>query len=137
MRAIVDSHVHLWDPRRFRMPWLDDIDPLRQPFGLDTFAEHARGLPIDRLVYVQVDTTPAYGLLEARWAAQQDLPVAGIVAWAPMEDGRVVTSLLDALKEVGPRIKGTRRLLQTEPAADVLEAAVPLVGLRVSPVDDL
>src|SRR5437588_10496668 len=86
-RGIVDSHVHLWDPRRFRMPWLDDIDPLRRPFGLETFAEHARGVSVDQMVYVQVDTTPAYGLLEARSAAQHELTVAGVAAWAPMGAG--------------------------------------------------
>lgn len=137
MRSIVDSHVHLWDPRRFRMPWLDDLDPLRQPFGLDTFAEHARGLTIDQVVYVQVDTTPAYGLLEARWAVQQDLPVAGVVAWAPMDDGRIVTSFLDALKGLGPRIKGIRRLFQTEPDPDILVAPDLLQGLRLLPDYDL
>ena len=136
-RDIVDSHVHLWDPRRFRMPWLDDIDPLRRPFGLDTFAEHARGLTVDQMVYVQVDTTPAYGLLEARWAAQQDLPVAGVVAWAPMDDGPIVVSYLKALKELGPRIKGIRRLFQSEPDAEILVAPDLLQGLRLLPEYDL
>ena len=68
---IVDSHVHLWDPRRFRMPWLDDNAHLRQRFELREFSEHTQGLPIEAIVYLQVDVTPAYGLLEATWAAEQ------------------------------------------------------------------
>ena len=134
---MVDSHVHLWDPRRFRMPWLDDIDALRRPFGMDTFVEHARGLPLEQLVYVQVDTTPAYGWLEARWAVQQDPPLAGVVAWAPMDDGPIVASYLTALKELGPRIKGVRRLLQSEPDPDVLVAPDLLRGLRLLTEYDL
>src|SRR5207245_8517515 len=101
--------------RRFRMPWLDTLDPIRRPFELDAFTEHTRGVPLDQVVYVQVDTTPAYGLLEARWAAEQAAPVAGVVAYAPLEDGGVVATYLDELVRLGPRIKGIRRLLQAEP----------------------
>jgi L-fuconolactonase len=114
---IVDSHVHLWDPQRFRMPWIDDSAQLRQRFELAEFSEHTDGLPIDRLVYVQVDVTDAYGLLEAQWAADQavlDERLAGIVAWAPIEDGQVASSYLDALKRIGQPIKGVRRLIQAE-----------------------
>lgn len=134
---MVDSHVHLWDPRRFRMPWLDDIDALRRPFGMDTFVEHTRGLPLEQLVYVQVDTTPAYGWLEARWAVEQDPPLAGVVAWAPIDDGPIVASYLTALKELGPRIKGVRRLLQSEPDPDLLVAPDLLRGLRLLTEYDL
>jgi L-fuconolactonase len=119
------------------MPWLDDIDPLRRPFGLDAFAEHARGLAVEQVVYVQVDVTPGYGWLEARWAVRQDPPVAGVVAWAPLEDGPIVVSYLDALKELGPRIKGIRRLLQSEPDPEVLVAPDLLRGLRLLPEYDL
>ncbi len=134
---MVDSHVHLWDPRRFRMPWLDDIDALRRPFGMETFVQHTRGLPLEQLVYVQVDTTPAYGWLEARWAVQQDPPLAVVVAWAPIDDGPIVASYLTALKELGPRIKGVRRLLQSEPDPDVLVAPDLLRGLRLLTEYDL
>ena len=134
---MVDSHVHLWDPRRFRMPWLDDIDALRRPFGMDTFVQHTRGLPLEQLVYVQVDTTPAYGWLEARWAVEQDPPLAGVVAWAPIDDGPIVASYLTALKELGPRIKGVRRLLQSEPDPDLLVAPDLLRGLRLLTEYDL
>jgi L-fuconolactonase len=130
---IVDSHVHLWDPRRFRMPWLDVIDDLRRPFETDAFAEHTRDLPVNEVVYVQVDTTAAYGLLEARWAAAQAPPVSGVVAWAPMEDGVVVATYLQELVQLGPRIKGVRRLLQSEPDPDFLVAPPFIHGLRLLP----
>jgi L-fuconolactonase len=129
--TIVDSHVHLWDPRRFRMPWLDDNSALRRPFGLAEFAEHTRGVPVDTLVYVQVDATPAYGLLEARAAVEQN--VAGVVAWAPVEDGAIAASYLDALTEMGSRIKGVRRLLQSEDDPEFLIAPSFLEGLRILP----
>jgi L-fuconolactonase len=119
------------------MPWIDDIDTLRRPFGIDTFAEHTRGLTIEQIVYVQVDVTPGYGLLEARWAAHQPDLVAGVVAWAPMDDGAIAASYLDALKELGPRVKGVRRLLQSEPDPATLVAPDLLTGLRLLPKYDL
>ena len=131
--AIVDSHVHLWDPLRFRMPWLDVLERLRQPFGAAEFVEHARGLAVEQVVYVQVDVTPGYGLLEAQWAVSQAPLVAGVVAWAPMEDGEIVRTFLDALVQLGPRIKGVRRLLQSEPSLDFLTAPELIAGLRLLP----
>jgi L-fuconolactonase len=130
---IVDSHVHLWDPRRFRMPWLDDIDQLRRPYEMEVFAEHTRDVSVDQAVYVQVDTTPAYGLLEARWATDQSSPLAGVVAYAPIEDGEIVATYLNELQQLGPRVKGIRRLLQAEPDPDFLVAPSFIEGLRILP----
>jgi L-fuconolactonase len=115
------------------MPWLDGLEMLRRPFGLSDFREHTRGLPVEQVVYLEVDRTPAYGLLEAEWALQQDAPVAGVVAWAPLEDGDVAASYLDALVALGPRIKGVRRLLQSEADPDFLVAPAFLDGLRLLP----
>jgi L-fuconolactonase len=133
---IVDSHVHLWDPARFRMPWIDDIAQLRQRFELAEFGEHTVGLPIDQMVYVQVDVTDAYGLLEVRWAAEQaarDQRLAGIVAWAPIEDGQIASSYLDALSTIGQSIKGVRRLIQAEADPDFHVRPDFLSGLRLLP----
>jgi L-fuconolactonase len=133
---IVDSHVHLWDPKRFRMPWLDDNLHLKQPFGLQEFSAHTEGLRVDTLVYVQVDANPAYGLLEAAWAAEEaerDPRVAGIVAWAPLEDGMVAGSYLDALAKIGKPLKGVRRLIQSETDPDFHIRADFLDGLRLLP----
>jgi L-fuconolactonase len=133
---IVDSHVHLWDPQRFRMPWLDDNAHLRQRFELPEYAEHTHGLPVEAIVYLQVDVTPAYGLLEATWAAAQserDGRVAGIVAWAPVEDGLVASSYLDALAKIGPPLKGVRRLIQSETDPDFQIRTDFLNGLRLLP----
>jgi L-fuconolactonase len=130
--SIVDSHVHLWDPARFRMPWLDDIDALRKPFDWPEFSAASAGTAVEGIVYVQVDTTPAYGLLEARWAAAQP-SVGAIVGWAPVDDGEIARTYLDALIDVSPRIRGVRRLIQSEPdPAIVLERGF-LDGVRLLP----
>ena len=55
---IVDSHVHLWDPTRFRMPWLDGNERIGKPFGLAEFREHSAGVDVEGIVYLQVEVTP-------------------------------------------------------------------------------
>ncbi len=114
---IIDAHVHLWNPNQFRMPWLDATPLLNQPYGLAEYAAHSDGVAVAAMVYVQVEVTPAYGLLEAQWAVQRardDSRLQAIVAWAPLEDGERARTYLDALVGVSPLIKGVRRLIQTE-----------------------
>ncbi len=115
---IVDSHVHLWDPERFRMAWLDGNPVLDKPYGLADYREHTAGVEIAAFVYLQVEVAPAYGLLEAAWAAgraAEDPRLRAIVAWAPTEFGEQSRAYLDALVATGPLVKGVRRLIQGEP----------------------
>jgi L-fuconolactonase len=94
------------------MPWIDGDAVLNRRFEPPEFREASSGLDVEGIVYVQVDATPAYGLLEARWAARQD-GVAGVVAFAPLEDGAVAGTYLDALKDID-KVRGVRRLIQSE-----------------------
>ena len=115
---IVDAHVHLWDPTRFRMPWLDGNDNLDRPRGLAEYRAATEGIAVDAMVYLQVDVDPAYALLEAHWAvdrAREDPRLKGIVAWAPVEHGDRSRSFVEALVSLDPRIKGVRRIVQSEP----------------------
>ncbi|MDQ3811904.1 MAG: amidohydrolase family protein [Chloroflexota bacterium] len=132
---MVDSHVHLWDPTVFRMPWLDGDELLNRPYRLADFDQHTHGL-VESIVYMQVDVTPAYGLLEARWAAAQaecDPRLTTIVAWAPLEDGRVADSYLSSLTSIDSRIKGVRRLFQSEQDPEFPVRPGVLEGLRRLP----
>lgn len=114
---IVDTHVHLWNPHHFRIPWLDGNTLLNQTYELTEYAAHTRGVEIEAIVYAEVDVAPSYRVLEAQRVnafAQHDPRIRGIIASAPLEDGEAVRSIFDALKAVGPRVKGIRRLLQGE-----------------------
>jgi len=137
---IVDAHVHLWDPRRFRMTWIDGNELLERPYGLAEYREHTQGLDITGMVYLQVDVEPAYGLLEARWVAElarQDPRIGAIVAYAPVEDGDVVRSYLEALTAIDPRIRGVRRLLQGESDPEYCLRPGFLRGVELLPEYDL
>ncbi len=118
---LVDAHLHLWDPTRFRMSWLDGNDILDQPHLLADYAEATAGIDVAGMVYLQVEVEPAYALLEARWAeerAREDPRLQGIVAWAPLDHGERARSVLDELVATTPSLKGIRRLIQSEPDPD-------------------
>jgi L-fuconolactonase len=116
--SIVDAHVHLWDPSYFRMSWLDGNALLNQRYALPEYRQHTEGIRIEAMVYLQVEVEPAYGLLEAQWVAdlsKEDDRLKAIVAWAPLEFGEQVRAYLSALAAISPRIKGVRRVTQSEP----------------------
>jgi L-fuconolactonase len=118
---IVDAHLHLWDPSHFRMPWLDGNPVLDRTYGLAEYRQHTAGVDIAAMVYLQVEVEPAYGLLEAQWVtdrAREDDRIQAIVAWAPLEYGEQARAYLDALVAISPRVKGVRRLIQSEPDDD-------------------
>jgi L-fuconolactonase len=110
------------------MPWLDGDAWLNRPFEPEQFADASADVSVEAIVYVQVDATPAYGLLETQWAAQQPR-VAAVVAFAPIEDGAVARSYLTALKKI-KRVHGVRRLIQSESQEFPLQL---IDGLRVLP----
>ena len=68
---IIGAHVHLWDPERFRMTWLDGIDLLNRRYDLEEYREQTQGIPVEAMIYVEVAVEPAYSLLEAQWAVSR------------------------------------------------------------------
>jgi len=115
--GIIDAHVHLWDPSRFRMSWLDGNTMLDKPYLLDDYDQHTAGIDIRGMVYMQVEVEPSYGLLEAEWVAdlaRSEPRLQAIIPWAPLEYGEQARAYLDALTGISPLIKGVRRLIQSE-----------------------
>lgn len=119
--GIVDCHVHLWDPTRLRMSWLDSNSRLNRPFGLPEYRDATTGFDVAAMVYLEVDVDAPYTLLEAQQvnalAAEEDR-LQGIVPSAPVEYGDQVRAFLEALVAIGPRVKGVRRITQAEPDPD-------------------
>src|SRR5947209_5870593 len=109
--ALVDAHVHLWNPHLFPMPWLTEVPTLNHPFGLAEYREQTVGLPISGMVYVEVDVAPQFALLEAEYIvklATHEPRLQGIVVTAPVQYGEQLRVYLDALRSLGPLIKGVR-----------------------------
>lgn len=113
---IVDTHVHLWHPKQLRYPWLKEVPPLNKPFLLKEYASENESLNIESIVFVQCDTHPDDGFKETAWVislAAVEPRIRGIVAWAPLEEGKLVAPFIEKLAE-DSLIKGIRRLIQSE-----------------------
>ena len=118
--GIVDTHVHLWDVNRLRYPWLDDIPLLNRPYLPADFRDAHGDIRVDKIVFLQAEVEPAQFLDEARWVAslaEEEPRLAGMVPWAPLEDGDRAAAALDRLAEI-PQVKGVRRIIQFEPDLD-------------------
>ncbi len=117
---IVDTHLHLWDPKRLRYPWLDGSAVLNRPYLLDDYAAATAGIDVEAMVFLQAEVEPAQFRDEAAWVAglaEHEPRIAGMVAWAPLEKGRSVAADLEGLAQHGI-LRGIRRIIQFEPDLD-------------------
>ncbi len=113
---IVDTHVHLWHPKQLRYPWLKQVPTLNRPYLLNDYSAAYENLAIESIVFVQCDTHPDDGLKETAWVtslAAVEPRIQGIVAWAPLEEGKQVEPFIEKLAE-DTLVKGIRRLIQGE-----------------------
>ncbi|MAG13960.1 MAG: amidohydrolase [Spirochaetales bacterium] len=114
---IVDTHLHVWDPKNLSYPWLEDIPFLNKPYLLDGY-HSARGLiDVEKMVFMQAECDPAQYREEADWVsslAADDSSLAAIIPWAPLEDGDTARPALEALA-ANKLVKGIRRIIQFEP----------------------
>ncbi len=119
--ALIDTHLHLWDPGYLRYSWLDNIPLLNKPYLLSDYNRHCAGVQVEKMVFLQCEVDPFYYQQEAAWItslAAQDPRIAGMVPWAPLEKGDAVRLELEALLAANPLTKGIRRIIQFEPDLD-------------------
>jgi len=115
--AIVDTHVHLWDPGLIRYPWLNDVPLLNRRFSLEDYRSATADISIDSVVFVQCEADHSEFQAEAEWVAglaKTEPRIRGLVAWAPLEKGRAVAEDLARLK-THTILRGIRRIIQFEP----------------------
>ncbi|HEU4751964.1 MAG TPA: amidohydrolase, partial [Armatimonadota bacterium] len=62
---ILDTHHHLWDLSRFRLPWLDGAPKLNRSFLMEDYLEATAGLGVTKTVYMEVDVEPSQQAQEA------------------------------------------------------------------------
>jgi L-fuconolactonase len=133
--SFVDTHVHLWDTRRLRYPWLQDIPKLNRPHLLAEYLEQAGATPVGAMVFLQCEVDPEQALAEAQWAqelAEREPRLEGIVAWAPLEKGSAARPFLERLQQL-PRVRGIRRIIQYEPDVEFCLRPDFLRGVRMLP----
>jgi L-fuconolactonase len=130
---IVDSHVHLYDPGLLSYSWMAEHPRLQRPHLMPDF-DRARGpVEVDRLVFVEVDVDRGLNLQEAAWAAGQvaaEPRIAAIVAAAGLERGAAARDELERLAG-HPRLRGIRRLIQSEPDPEFCLRPAFVEGVRL------
>lgn len=113
---IVDAHVHLIDPDRIPLRWGHEVPELNRPFNMTDFDRAKLKIDVEQIVFVEADVVAGRHLEEADMVdrlAQVDSRISAIVAHAPLELGEAAQNDIDRLAE-NPRVKGIRRLIQSE-----------------------
>ena len=121
---IIDPHIHLWDPRSHRYPWMDgggdsfvgDTAPIRRPYLVtDLLADAGSDIQIEAVVHIEGNYDPAEPVEETRWLhalaadpAHRGMPQA-IVAGADLSSVDVETVL--AAHAGHPNVRGIRQIL--------------------------
>lgn len=119
--AVIDAHIHFWDPDRLHYAWLDSVPTLRRSFRPEDL--QAGSVQIDGLVFVEADRRPSESLAEVEWALSLSSPfrpVVGVVAAAL--DGPRIDADVKALGR-NDFVKGVRRLLHDVRPGFCLEPA--------------
>ncbi|WP_290061642.1 amidohydrolase family protein [Amycolatopsis solani] len=119
---ILDSHVHFWDPRRLRYPWLDDVTRLNRPF---TPADFPGG---HEVIVVEGGRTPAGAGAEIAWLRTETALrpwIRGIVAHADLGNPTAVPRYAG-----DPFVVGVRHNVQDE-APGFLEGRDFRAGVRL------
>jgi L-fuconolactonase len=112
---IVDSHLHLWDPRLLSYPWLSGA--LDRPFLPDDFRAAVGPVAIESLVFLECAAAPHLAFDEAHqvlaWA-REDPRIAAMVCNTALETGDAVRADLERLAATD-KVRGVRRIYQDEP----------------------
>jgi L-fuconolactonase len=140
----IDAHHHLWrvppgtaggpGPAPRAHDWLDapSLAAIRRDFALDDLTRTAAAAGVDRTVLVQVlpdaEETADFLALAAR---DPGGPVAGVVGWVDLTDGRTADALAALRSGVGGELLvGIRHLVQGEADPRWLDRPDVRRGLR-------
>jgi L-fuconolactonase len=110
---IVDTHQHLWDLSRFKLPWLEGNSKLDRSFLMEDYRQATQGLNVVKSVYMEVDVEPSQQAAEADYILdlirRGGTPMTGaVISGRPAAEG--FAAYLARYKDQ-PAIKGLRRVL--------------------------
>ena len=89
---IVDTHQHLWDVTKFKLPWIKPGEPLAKSFLMADYLKATAGLNVVKTVYMEVDVAPEQQDAEVDYVtelcARDDNPMAAaVVSGRPASNG--------------------------------------------------
>jgi L-fuconolactonase len=131
---IVDTHEHLWDLSRFRIPWLKVGEPLGHSHVPKDYQEAIAGLNVVQSVYMEVAMDPADQVAEAQYVIAlcqgRQTPMRGaVIGGRPTSEG--FRKYILQFKG-NPYIKGVRHILRSPSELRLLATPDDLIpGLRL------
>lgn len=135
MTEILDAHVHFWDPRSLRYPWLDDVPALNEPFPPQRLPR-----PVDVIV-VEAGRVEQDAAAEVEWVRREARAqpwIRGVVAHVPLENPARAAAVLRGYRD-DPFVVGVRRNVQDEAPGFLADkgfrAGVRLLGDAGLPFD--
>ena len=110
---IIDTHQHLWDLKKFELPWLADYESLRRSYLLSDYWTAAQGTDIVKTIYMEVDVTPK----------QRQAEVNYVVALARQPESRMAAAVVGGQPE-SPMFGGYVRGLKSSGVVKGVRAPV-------------
>src|SRR4051812_6465305 len=88
---ILDTHQHLWDVSKFRLPWLQKVPALAKSYLTSDYLKATEGLHVVGSVYMEVDVEPSQQPAEAEYVLaickKGDTPMkAAVISGRPASD---------------------------------------------------
>lgn len=116
MLKVVDSHQHLWDLTRFRLPWTAKQPTLARDYSMRDYLAATAGIPIAKSVYLEVDVEPSQQQAEADYVAElcrrgEGPLAAAVISGRPAADG--FRTYIAPFKG-HPHVRGLRQVLHGE-----------------------
>ena len=70
MFKVVDSHQHLWDLKKFRLPWTAKNPAMARDYSMLDYRAATSGIAIEKSVYLEVDCDPSQQQAEADYISE-------------------------------------------------------------------
>ena len=120
-KRFVDAHMHLWDLRHLRYPWLTppfssdgvngDVSSIAGDYLLDDYLQETRDWNVAGIVHVEAGADPDDALAETRWLEQsatgRGIGLA-IVAFCALDDPAIEEKLAAQCEH--PHVRGIRHI---------------------------
>ncbi|WP_425417653.1 amidohydrolase family protein [Oricola indica] len=114
---IIDSHLHIWNPKALDYPWLAAAGKLNRAYLPADYRAACGTVEVEAMVFLECDAHPDRAFDEAHWVLQQartDPRIAALVCFARLEQGDAVRGHLEKLAGI-EKVVGVRRIYQDEP----------------------
>ncbi len=114
---IIDTHQHLWDLTKFKLPWHDTeegADVLRRSYVTKDYLDATKNVNVVQTVYMEVDVAPEQQDAEADYVLdlcqRNDNPMVGAVISGRPADAKKFAKYMERFAK-NKSIKGVRQVL--------------------------